>query len=86
VGTLSPRVTSSCRTTAESIGACPVTPSPSLSPACSPAHAQEPGARIINPDGTITVPYQVALAQRTLDDDGQVAVFALDHLADPPPE
>jgi hypothetical protein len=38
--------------------------------ACAaPAHAQDPGARIINPDGTITVPYQVALAQRTLEDD-----------------
>ena len=44
--------------------------------ACAaPAHAQDPGARIINPDGTITVPYQVALAQRTLEDDGKVAVF-----------
>ena len=44
--------------------------------ACAaPARAQEPGARIINPDGTITVPYQVALAQRTLEDDGKVAVF-----------
>ena len=44
--------------------------------ACAaPARAQDPGARIINPDGTITVPYQVALAQRTLEDDGEVAVF-----------
>jgi hypothetical protein len=32
------------------------------------------------------VAYQVALAQRTLNDDGQVAAFALDHLTDPPPE
>jgi hypothetical protein len=44
--------------------------------ACAaPARAQHPGARIINPDGAITVPYQVALAQRTLEDDGKVAVF-----------